>query len=41
MGTEAATRSAEEGAASVLWPWLNWKGELAGSFTRDGNKQDW
>jgi NAD(P)-dependent dehydrogenase (short-subunit alcohol dehydrogenase family) len=41
MGTAAADRSAEQGAASVLWPFFNWEKSLAGSFTRDGSRQQW
>jgi hypothetical protein len=41
MGTEAAERSAETGADSVLHPWLNWKPKLNGSFTRDGISMEW
>ncbi|KAF8056475.1 Ranbp10 [Scenedesmus sp. PABB004] len=41
MGTAAADRSASEGAASVLWPWLHWDAALAGGFTRDGEALEW
>jgi hypothetical protein len=41
MGSEAADRTAEQGADSVLYPWLNWQPQLNGSFTRDGTTLDW
>lgn len=41
MGTDAAERSAEQGADSVLYPWINWQPTLNGSFTRDGIHMDW
>jgi hypothetical protein len=41
MGSEAAERTAEQGADSVLYPWLNWQPQLNGSFTRDGITLDW
>eukprot|EP00877_Chromochloris_zofingiensis_P008308 jgi/Chrzof1/3730/Cz13g06250.t1 len=41
MGSADAPRSAEEGAASVLWPALNWSPDLAGGFSRDGAELAW
>eukprot|EP00877_Chromochloris_zofingiensis_P008306 jgi/Chrzof1/3729/Cz13g06240.t1 len=41
MGSADAPRSAEEGAASVLWPAFNWSPDLAGGFSRDGAKLAW
>lgn len=41
MGSEVAERTAEQGADSVLYPWLNWQPQLNGSFTRDGTTLDW
>ncbi|GBF92184.1 hypothetical protein Rsub_05266 [Raphidocelis subcapitata] len=45
MGTSAADRSAEEGAASILAPWYRAAKEGAaavnGSFTRDGEVIEW
>lgn len=41
MGGMQADRSAKQGADSVLWPWLHWQPQLAGSFTRDGGELPW
>jgi len=41
MGTDAANRSSEQGADSVLWPFTHWDTKLAGSFTRDGETMEW
>ena len=41
MGTDAANRSSDQGADSVLWPFTHWDTKLAGSFTRDGEIMDW
>jgi NAD(P)-dependent dehydrogenase (short-subunit alcohol dehydrogenase family) len=41
MGTSAADRSAEQGGTSVLFPYFNWKSDLNGSFTRDGELLAW
>ncbi|KAF6265826.1 hypothetical protein COO60DRAFT_1623711 [Scenedesmus sp. NREL 46B-D3] len=41
LGTQAAERSAGEGAASVLHPCLHWQPSLNVTFTRDGTLLDW
>eukprot|EP00877_Chromochloris_zofingiensis_P012949 jgi/Chrzof1/7908/Cz02g40230.t1 len=41
MGSERAHRSAEQGAGSVVWPWLHWQQGLAGGFFRDGQRLPW
>uniref|UniRef100_A0A383VG77 Uncharacterized protein n=1 Tax=Tetradesmus obliquus TaxID=3088 RepID=A0A383VG77_TETOB len=41
LGTQAAERSAEEGATSVLHPYFHWQPSLHGTFTRDGTLLDW
>jgi hypothetical protein len=44
MGTQAADRSAQQGAASILWPYER-RAEMPdganGSFTRDGGALPW
>jgi len=43
MGSDRADRSAEEGSASILAPWGRFKGgvDVNGSFTKDGEEQEW
>jgi hypothetical protein len=42
MGGGDATRSAEQGADSILWPWQHRSDkDLNASFTRDGERLSW